>query len=90
MDQTLESNASHNETAINRPSQTNLLNLNSSNSLVQAVLDTCSDCGQDPCECQSHALNTTFICLGTSIYNKDIRTYARIRNYTPLVGVNGR
>ncbi|NET25768.1 hypothetical protein [Okeania sp. SIO1I7] len=51
MDRPLESNASHSATTVNRRSRTNLLNLSSSNLLIQAVLDTCSDCGQDPCEC---------------------------------------
>ncbi|NER04628.1 MAG: hypothetical protein F6K17_19450 [Okeania sp. SIO3C4] len=51
MDKRSESNASHSVTTVNRRSQTNLLNLNSSNSLIKAVLGTCSGCGQDPCEC---------------------------------------
>ena len=51
MDKTLESKTSHSGNTVNSRSRTNLLNLNSSNSLVQAVLDSCSDCGQDPCEC---------------------------------------
>lgn len=51
MNKPSEPNVSRNAIAINRRFQTNLLNLNTSNSLVKAVLGSCSDCGQDPCEC---------------------------------------
>ncbi len=51
MNQTSESNVSRSAIVVNRRSKTNLLNLNSSNSLTQAVLGSCPDCGQDPCDC---------------------------------------